>query len=237
MISLSLGAPLLIQFSEITNLIDLKEIKLRGILLQWNNLTYFGDSMLLLPTGIIIAFFMAWKVSGRLTPWAWLFTFGVSGFLVCISKLLFLAWGIGSAHYNFTGFSGHTTMSATIWPVLLWLLSGGLRKILRQVIVSIGYLLPVLIGYSRIVLGAHSPSEVITALIIGFTASSLFLITHRHQSVKRFSIQQLAIMLIVPIILVSYGKQATTQNMIEQFAAHITGHPAWTREKLLSQLG
>ncbi|WP_369789718.1 phosphatase PAP2 family protein [Rouxiella sp. WC2420] len=205
--------------------------------MYWNSLTYFGDSMLLLPTGIIIAFFMAWKVTGRFTPLVWLFTFGISGFLVCISKLLFLGWGIGSTRYNFTGFSGHTTMSATIWPVLLWLLSGGLHKRLRQVTIAVGFLLPVLIGYSRVILGAHSPSEVITGLIIGLSASSIFLITQRHQIVKAFTFSQLAIMLIVPILLVSRGKQATTQNMIEQFAEHITGHPAWTREKLLSQLG
>lgn len=204
--------------------------------MHWSSLTYFGDSMLLLPTGIIITIFMAWKVEGRLTPLAWLFTFGVSGFLVVLSKLLFLAWGIGSARYDFTGFSGHTTMSATVWPVLLWLLSGELHKRLRQLIIFLGFLLPVLIGYSRIVLGAHSPSEVITGLIIGLSASSLFLITQRHKSVKAFTLPQFVLMLIVPIILLGNGKPATTQSMIEQFAAKITGHPAWTREQLLSEL-
>ncbi len=204
--------------------------------MHWSSLTYFGDSMLLLPTGIIIAIFMTWKVEGRLTPWAWLLTFGVSGFLVALSKLLFLAWGIGSARYDFTGFSGHTTMSATVWPVLLWLLSGGFHKRLRQLIISLGFVLPVVIGYSRVVLGAHSPSEVITGLIIGLCASIIFLMNHRHKSVKAFTLPQFALMLIVPIILLSIGKPATTQNMIEQFAAKITGHPAWTREQLLSEL-
>jgi membrane-associated phospholipid phosphatase len=205
--------------------------------LYWNTLTYFGDSMLLLPVGIIIAFFMAWKVSGRLTPWIWLFTLGVSGSIVVVTKFLFLAWGMGSAEYNFTGISGHTAMSATIWPVLLWLISGGFHKRLRQVIITLGVLLPVLIGYSRLVLHAHSPSEVISGLILGISASGLFLITQRNRSVNRFTFAQLAMMLILPLILVSTGKKATTQGLIEQIASHVTGQPVWTRERLMSQLG
>ena len=204
--------------------------------MSWNSLTYFGDSMLLLPTGIIIALFMAWKVSGKLTPVAWLITFGIVGLLVSVSKLLFLAWGIGSVSYNFTGFSGHTTMSATVWPVLLWLLSGGYHRNVHRVMIAIGYLIPVMVGISRVVIGAHSVSEVVTGLIIGVTASTLFLFTHRRNSISAFTVPQLVMMLIVPLILVSTGKQATTQGMIEQIAAHITGHPAWTREQMLSQI-
>lgn len=204
--------------------------------MSWNSLTYFGDSMLLLPTGIIIALFMAWKVSGKLTPVAWLITFGIVGLLVSVSKLLFLAWGIGSVSYNFTGFSGHTTMSATVWPVLLWLLSGGYHRNVHRVMIAIGYVIPVMVGISRVVIGAHSVSEVVTGLIIGVTASTLFLFTHRRNSISAFTVPQLVMMLIVPLILVSTGKQATTQGMIEQIAAHITGHPAWTREQMLSQI-
>lgn len=204
--------------------------------MSWNVLTYFGDSMLLLPTGVIIALFMAWKVSGKLTPSAWLVIFGITGLIVSVSKLLFLAWGIGSVTYNFTGFSGHTTMSATVWPVLLWLLSGGYHRNVHRVMIAVGYIIPVMIGISRVVIGAHSVSEVVTGLIIGVTASSLFLITHRNRSINAFTVPQLAMMLIVPLILVSTGKQATTQGMIEQIAAHITGHPAWTRAQMLSQI-
>ncbi|CAM3616372.1 hypothetical protein BS639_22235 [Rouxiella silvae] len=204
--------------------------------MSWNSLTYFGDSMLLLPTGVIIALFMAWKVTGRLTPWAWLFTFGITGLIVSISKFIFLAWGMGSATYNFTGFSGHTTMSATVWPVLLWLLTGGYRRCIHRTMVTIGFLLPVLIGISRVVLNAHSPSEVIAGLILGISASSLFLFANRHQKVQAFTLPQLAILLILPIILLSTGKKATTQNMIEKLAEQATGHPAWTRARLLAEL-
>lgn len=204
--------------------------------MSWNSLTYFGDSMLLLPTGIIIALFMAWKVSGKFTPVAWLFIFGITGLIISISKLLFLGWGIGSATYNFTGFSGHTTMSATVWPVLLWLLSGGYHRNVHRVMIAIGFIIPVMVGISRVILGAHSQSEVITGLILGFAASCLFLIMHRDKVIKSFTLPQLALMLIVPLILLTTGKKATTQGMIEQIAAHITGHAPWTREQLLSQL-
>lgn len=204
--------------------------------MYWNSLTYFGDSMLLLPIGVIIALFIAWKVTGRLTPWAWLFTFGLTGLIVSISKFIFLAWGIGSATYNFTGFSGHTTMSAAIWPVLFWLLTGGYRPLVHRTMVTVGFLLPVLIGISRVILNAHSPSEVVSGLILGMSASGLFLYANRHQKVQKFTLLQLAMLLILPLILLSFGKKATTQNMIEQIAQKVTGHEPWTRARLLAEL-
>ena len=37
--------------------------------------------------------------------------FGITGTVVCISKLAFMGWGIGIREIDFTGFSGHTALS------------------------------------------------------------------------------------------------------------------------------
>ena len=92
--------------------------------MSWKTLTYFGDSMLLIPTAVIIALVLPWKSDNRQTVWYWLLAFGLAGLLVSLSKILFLGFGIGSARFNFTGFSGHSAMSATLWPVMMWLVSG-----------------------------------------------------------------------------------------------------------------
>lgn len=199
----------------------------------WNLLTYFGDSMLILPTGITIAFFMLWKADSPATTLIWLITLGISGFAVSISKLLFLAWGIGSSTFNFTGFSGHTTMSATLWPVMFWLISQRFQHDRRRLMIAVGYFVAIMVGISRLALHAHSVSEVISGLVLGSLCSGIFLYTQRSRDMRYFTFTPLLILLILPLSLMSFGKKAPTQQLIEHLATQITGKQPWTRAKLL----
>ncbi|MGA5653928.1 phosphatase PAP2 family protein [Rahnella contaminans] len=199
----------------------------------WNILTYFGDSMLILPTGITLALFMLWKADGPATALIWLITLGISGLAVSISKLLFLAWGIGSSTFNFTGFSGHTTMSATLWPVMFWLISQRFQPDRRRLLIAVGYFIAIMVGISRIALHAHSVSEVISGLILGSHCSGIFLYTQRSRDMHYFTFTPLVILLILPLSLMSFGKKASTQQLIEHIATQITGKQPWTRAKLL----
>lgn len=124
--------------------------------MHWKTLTYFGDSMLLIPTAVIIALILPWKSDNRHTVFYWIVAFGLAGLTVSISKILFLGFGIGSARFNFTGFSGHSAMSATLWPVMLWLISGRWSAMWRIAAIGVGYLIPLMVGFSRLVIHAHS---------------------------------------------------------------------------------
>lgn len=199
----------------------------------WNILTYFGDSMLILPTGITLALFMLWKAGSPATTLIWLITLVISGFAVSISKLLFLAWGIGSSTLNFTGFSGHTTMSATLWPVMFWLISQRFSPDRRRLMIAVGYFIAIMVGISRLALHAHSVSEVISGLILGSLCSGIFLYTQRGCDMRYFTFTPLVILLILPLSLMSFGKKAPTQQLIEHIASQITGKQPWTRAKLL----
>ena len=64
-------------------------------------------------------------------------------------KLAFMGWGIGIRELDFTGFSGHSALSASIWPVMMWLLTGRFSTAVRKTAVLSGYALALLIGYSR----------------------------------------------------------------------------------------
>lgn len=197
-------------------------------------LTYFGDSMLLIPTAIVMAGLIGWKNSDRRAVWYWALAFCTAGAVVSLSKVAFLGFGLGSATLNFTGFSGHTAMSATLWPVMLWLLSGRLSDKGRQIAVCVGYLIPVMVGVSRLLLSYHSTSEVVTGLILGFTLSTAFLVSQRRSQVQGFSAIQLCIVLLLPLLLLSHGRLATTQWFLQRISAEIAGidHP-WTRADLL----
>lgn len=197
-------------------------------------LTYFGDSMLLLPTAVIIAVLLYWKNDDRRVVLFWLLAFGCAGFIVSLSKIAFLGYGIGSARFNFTGFSGHSAMAATLWPVMLWLLSGRLSNVWRGLALVVGYLIPLMVGISRLVLNYHSTSEVICGLILGFTLSTAFLVSQRRIRPHGFSPVQLCIALLLPLLLIGHGRIATTQQFLQRLSVQIAGiDHAWTREELL----
>lgn len=191
--------------------------------MSWRTLTYFGDSMLLIPTAVIIALVLPWKSDNRRTVWYWLLAFGLAGLIVSLSKILFLGFGIGSARFNFTGFSGHSAMSATLWPVMMWLISGRWPRRWRMLTIGIGYAIPLMVGFSRLVMHAHSVSEVLAGLLLGFTLSSAFLLSQRDTALKGFSAIQVAIAFLVPVLLLSHGRVATTQQFLERFSADLAG--------------
>ncbi|PIJ47796.1 hypothetical protein BOM23_24415 [Erwinia sp. OLMDLW33] len=120
---------------------------------------------------------------------------------------------------------------------MFWLLSHPIaRQRWRGAMISIGYLIPLAVGVSRLVLHYHSPSEVIAGLALGYALSSRFLIVQRHTRLDGFSLRQLGAALAIPLILIGHGRIATTQQFLTQLSLHIAGieHP-WTRERLLRQ--
>ncbi len=99
-----------------------------------------------------------------------------------LSKILFLGFSIGSARFNFTGFSDHSAMSVT-----LWLVSGRWSNRWRGAALAVGYFIPLIVGFSRLVIHVHSTSEVAPGLLLGFTLSSAFLLSQRRTALKGFS--------------------------------------------------
>lgn len=203
--------------------------------MHWQMLTYFGDSMLLLPSAVVLAFALFYNTS-RLAPvFFWLVSFGTAGLVVSVSKVLFLGFLIGSVHYNFTGFSGHTTMSTTFWPIFLWFIARGFAFKRPFLWVAAGYLFALTIAYSRLVLHAHSPSEVICGFLLGCCCSLFFLAMQRKVAFKPITFTELLLIIALPLFLVSQGKPATTQHFLGTLAAKLAGmeHPH-TRQQLLS---
>ncbi|HHQ6582996.1 TPA: phosphatase PAP2 family protein [Serratia fonticola] len=189
--------------------------------MNWHFLTFFGDSMLLLPCAAIVFIILLLSPTSRKPTWQWMLLFGGVGAVVCVSKLAFMGWGIGSRHWDFTGFSGHSALSASIWPVLLWLLCGRFSSPVRRIAVIVGYLLAAVVGYSRLVIHAHSTSEVITGLALGFIVSSTFLILQRGTRPPRLSYRKIAVTLALPLVLINSGTAAPTQGLLERIAVTI----------------
>lgn len=189
--------------------------------MNWHFLTFFGDSMLLLPCAAIVFMILILSPTSRKPTWQWMLLFGGVGAVVCVSKLAFMGWGIGSRHWDFTGFSGHSALSASIWPVMLWLLCGRFSSPTRRTAVIVGYILAAAVGYSRLVIHAHSTSEVVTGLALGFIVSSTFLLLQRGTQPPRLSYRKIAVTLALPIVLINSGTAAPTQGLLERIAVTI----------------
>ena len=139
----------------------------------WRVITHLGSASLLLPI-FALHFGYLWLVQ-KTAAYRWLLALGVAVLLTLASKCLFWGWGIGVAALDFTGVSGHALLASAIFPVLfcIHLPRGSLFK--RRLALVLGLLLSLLIGCSRVVLAAHSVSEVVLASLLGFAVSAYVL--------------------------------------------------------------
>ena len=90
--------------------------------MNWQVVTFFGDSTVLLPSAAVLFIVLFLRKDSKQVAWHWALLFGITGAIVCASKLAFMGWGIGIRELDFTGFSGHTALSTAFWPIFLWLL-------------------------------------------------------------------------------------------------------------------
>lgn len=189
--------------------------------MNWQVVTFFGDSTVLLPSAAVLFIVLVLRKDSKQLAWQWALLFGSIGAIVCASKLAFMGWGYGIRELDFTGFSGHTALSAAFWPILLWLLCARATSAVRFASVSLGYVLAGVVGYSRLMIHAHSTSEVIAGLLLGAVGSILFLAFQSRVSGNykaQLSWEGLASIVIIPALLLNTGAKAPTQSLLSEIA-------------------
>lgn len=138
----------------------------------WLSVTHLGNSMLLLPAALVLALWLV--ADGQAArALAWALAFGAAVLLVLASKLAFLGWGLGSAALDFTGISGHATLASAVLPLALWLPFAHRRVPVQVAAFSAGLLVGALVAVSRLVLQAHTPSEVVAGCALGALAAAV----------------------------------------------------------------
>ena len=133
----------------------------------WWTVTHFGSSSLLLPAFVLVAFGL-WRSGAQAAARHYVVAMTAAVALTVTSKCLFYGWGIGIAAIDFTGVSGHGLLAAAILPLLLRGLPGRWGRDLGA---PLGAALALLVGVSRVVVGAHSVSEVVAAWLLGLAVS------------------------------------------------------------------
>ena len=192
--------------------------------MNWQWVSFFGDSTVLLPSAAAVFMVLFLRRPSRQIAWQWGLLFGITGAIVSASKLAFMGWGIGIRALDFTGFSGHTPLSTAFWLIFLWLVCARGSVALRRTAMVMGYLLAGLVGYSRLAIHAHSPSEVIAGLLLGACGSALFLLLQRNSSRvvdAQLSWGGVLSLIIIPVVLLNIGTKAPTQSLLGEIAVKL----------------
>jgi membrane-associated phospholipid phosphatase len=189
---------------------------------MWLRFTNLGDLSIMLPLAVLIS---VWLLCSR--EWSraayWGVLFGLGGLAVACSKILFIGWGLGSRQFDFTGISGHTMLATSVAPVVLDLGLAACAPAWRRGGLLLGIAFGALIGYSRLVTHAHSPSEVIAGFVLGLAICLLFVTRAPPRGDRRYG--ALLMLLVVACALNwQFDVRAPGQDVITRIALRLSGH-------------
>lgn len=142
----------------------------------WHLITRLGEAPILLPAALLAALALLRQAQTRPIAKHWLLALLMAASLTTATKLAFIGWGIGIRALNFTGISGHAMFAASIYPCLLAVMASRLPLFVQRLAVGAGLALALTVGLSRIEVGAHSLSEVVSGLLLGGLVSAVALL-------------------------------------------------------------
>jgi membrane-associated phospholipid phosphatase len=197
-------------------------------------ITHLGAVGIALPMLAFTAIGL-WQSHQRASVRIWLMAIALAVTVTVASKVLFNGWGLGIASLNFTGISGHTVLATSVLPMFFCWLGASDRPRFRLAGVIFGLILSVVVGVSRVVLGAHSGSEVVSAWLVGAAVSWVGF------SALEGSIQPLRLSRLVPLILLLVLGTTTssyfpTHDWEVKLSLFLSGRDKpYTRQQLLSR--
>jgi len=188
----------------------------------WYSITSLGSAGLTLPLAFAIALWLAVGYSWRLAA-GWLLLLGAAIGIVTVTKLAFLGWGVGVRELDFTGVSGHATLSTAVYPVTLFLVLLPARPAIRLLGVLAGLAAGIAVGLSRVVLSAHSPSEAVTGCLVGALAALLFVRIAWNAEPGRLAALPVAVSMMV-LAIAMHDVHVPTQRWVTHIALKVSGH-------------
>jgi membrane-associated phospholipid phosphatase len=207
----------------------------------WHLITRLGEIQILLPAALLAALILVARSESWRTVALWLSLLGVAVMLTLVSKLAFMGWGLGLPEFNFSGISGHAMMATALYPLLLASLVPTQSTPARWLALGAGNALALLVGVSRVVVGAHSWSEVIAGFVVGGAVTAAVLIGYGlPRGLSRVST---AATVAVPLsmalwltMMPAFGPVFNSHSMITQWSMQLSGRAKpYTRSEMLQQ--
>ncbi|RFU46252.1 phosphatase PAP2 family protein [Paraburkholderia sp. DHOC27] len=129
-------------------------------------LTNFGDPFLTVPlAGAVMLWLAATRSWRALITWVVCFSAGAG--LVAASHFAYAAWGLEVPALNMTAVSGHTMLASAVYPTTFALCASMARTRTAVYAYVFGLVFALAIGLSRLLMGFHTPAEVVTGWLLG----------------------------------------------------------------------
>lgn len=192
-------------------------------MIEWTEVTRFGDITVTSVIALALAAWLFVEDEKRLALW-WSILFGTGLGIVVATKMAFIGWGIGIRALDFAGFSGHAMRTTAVIPVLLYLVVQRASFPMRAIAVLLGLAFGALVGISRVVVHAHTVSEVVTGWMLGATVSLAFIrIAAASLSKHVFKPVRIAMSLLI-LLPAPYVHPSPTQKWLTEITLYVTGH-------------
>jgi len=198
----------------------------------WPFLTRLGEAQILLPLALVCMLWLCLWGNQRALALRWCAAMVLATLLTLGSKIAFFGWGIGSADWDFTCFSGHAMFSASILPVLAWVAGARLGPRGQRGAAALGLLFAAAIAYSRLEVRAHSPSEALAGFLLGAAASAFAL--YGVQESRHAPSPWLPVGLAIWLALTpTHAPPSKTHDWVQQLSMQLSGRvPPFSRQEL-----
>lgn len=181
-------------------------------------LTDLADSGLILPLCLILAAGL-WALESHRMALRFLVALFACLATMAVLKLGFLSCGraIGSAVMSP---SGHMSLSSFFFGAAACLVFVRLAPPWRWFAPGLALLLAGTIGVTRVMLGAHSPAEVVIGALAGLVTLAIFARPYLRAPHPARSMRPLLIGL-VPVFLLCYGSRLPAEELLHRLIPHI----------------
>ena len=177
-----------------------------------------GDSAILVPlSGLLVA--ALWRYQSRSAAISFLWAAGFCAAVMFILKVSFLTCG-SAWQAGILSPSGHTSMSTTVYGAFAIVSARQAPDWRRPLIVGAGGLLIIVIALSRVILGMHSPPEVMLGLSVGILALGIFALRYFRLTPTALNLP-LFLCVSCVVLLILHGAHLPAEQLIRHLASLI----------------
>jgi len=180
-------------------------------------LTNFGDTAVLLPLSLV---FFIWLLATHRagTGLIWLAIVFACNFIISALKLYFLSCPVGDM---LRSPSGHTGFGILVYgSIILALAKAVRRRWLRHVVVALGAGLVAVIAMSRLILGNHSPIEIVIGAVIGGGFLAVFAALYKPGAGRPRHVFVLAAVTLL-VVLIFHGEQVKAEGFLRALGTEL----------------
>lgn len=177
-----------------------------------------GDSAILVPLSVLLVAAL-WRYQSWSAAMSFLWAVGFCAAVMFILKVSFLTCG-SAWQAGILSPSGHTSMSTTVYGAFAIVSARQAAQWRRPLIVAVCGLLIMVIAISRVMLGMHSPPEVMLGLLVGILALAIFALRYLRLAPAALNLP-LFLFVSVAVLLVLHGEHLPAEQMIRHLASLI----------------